>query len=262
MITMVVHGGAGHWREEQRARARQGIQAAVDAGHAILRQGGSALDAVQRAVVILEDDPVFNAGRGAVSDELGNVSHDASIMRGSDRAAGAVAAVTGMRNPIQAARAVLDEGRHVLLVGLQGSDTASDATGGGGNTVGAVARDLHGHLAAATSTGGISGKHPARVGDSALIGAGTWASDTVAVSCTGDGEGIIRVALAHEIDALVRHAHLPLDHAADRALHQLAPFGTGGLIALGADGAPATPFTTRAMPRAVRIGDHPARIDV
>lgn len=267
---MVVHGGAGAWRPEYRERARHGVQRAVDAGHAVLRDGGDALDAVQLAVTILEDDPVFNAGRGAVTDDNGATLHDASLMRGSDRAAGAVAALTGIRHPILAARAVLDEGRHVLLVGGAASAYAHaqglEPAGAEphieqrGNTVGAVARDAHGRLAAATSTGGTQGKHPGRVGDSALIGSGTWADETVAISCTGDGEAIIRVALAHELAALTRHA--PLGEAAQQALAQLAPFGTAGLIAVGHDGSVAAAFTTAAMPRAVRIGDHPATIDV
>jgi L-asparaginase / beta-aspartyl-peptidase len=265
---MVVHGGAGTWRREYLEPARTGVRRAGDAGHAVLADGGEALDAVQIAVRILEDDPVFNAGRGAVVDETGATLHDASLMRGHDRAAGAVAALTGIRNPIDAARAVLDDGRHVLLVGEAASRYAREcglttaepefATDQRGNTVGAVARDRHGRLAAATSTGGTHGKHPGRVGDSGLIGAGTWAGDTVAISCTGDGEAIIRVALAHEVDALLRHAGLDVVTAADRALRGIS----GGLIAVTADGAIAAPFTTRAMPRAVRIGDHPTTIDV
>lgn len=267
---MVVHGGAGAWRPEHRQAARAGVQRAVDAGHALLRQGGDALDAVQHAVTILEEDPVFNAGRGAVTDEHGATLHDASLMRGHDRAAGAVAALTGIRHPILAARAVLDEGRHVLLVGdaasayarQAGLETSSPMPSieQRGNTVGAVARDARGRLAAATSTGGTQGKHPGRVGDTPLIGAGTWADDAVAISCTGDGEAIIRVALAHELAARQRHA--PLVEAAQQALAQLAPFGTAGLIAVGRDGAVANAFTTDAMPRAVRIGDHPATVDV
>ncbi len=182
-------------------------------------------------------------------------------MRGADRAAGAVAAIRGIRNPVLAARAVLDEGRHVLLVGEPAEDFAREAgletapeewfvterrrlVFERGGTVGAVARDARGGLAAATSTGGTSGKHPGRVGDSPLIGAGTWADDaTVAVSCTGDGEAVIRNALAHEVDALMRHAGLPLAQACERAIARIAPHGTGGLIAVGADGV-AAPFTT------------------
>lgn len=273
MITIVVHGGAGSWRDEHRADALAGVQRGVDAGHAVLDRGGDALSAVEAAVVVLEDDPVFNAGRGAVLDERGAVLHDASLMRGTDRAAGAVAALGGVRNPVRAARAVLDEGRHVLLVGEEAAAFARERGvetahadwfhGDGrdeqrGNTVGAVALDAHGGVAAATSTGGTSGKHPGRVGDSALIGAGTWACDSmVAVSCTGDGEAIIRVALAHEIDALMRHAGLPLAAAADQALDGLGPFGTAGLVAVGADGSVAAPFTTAGMPRAWRIGNQP-----
>src|SRR6478609_1738521 len=273
---MVVHGGAGTWRPEFRDRAREGVERAVDAGHAILHEGGDALDAVQQAVIVLEDDPVFNAGRGSVQDQNGAILHDAALMRGSDRAAGAVAALAGIRNPIEAARAVLDEGRHVMLVGApaahfareHGLSTATDdwfrtpeRVEQRGNTVGAVARDANGRVAAATSTGGTNHKHPGRVGDSSLIAVGTWADDsTVAISCTGDGEGIMRIALAHEIDALMRHARLDLSTAADRALRQLAPFGTGGLIAVGVDGAVAAPYTTAAMPHAIRVGDMPATI--
>src|SRR4051812_1140486 len=192
-------------------------------------------------------------------------------MRGSDRAAGAVAALSGIRNPVRAARAVLDEGRHVMLVGEAAGAFAREAgldTAAGPyfiteerrrrhehGTVGAVALDDKGGVAAATSTGGIDGKPPGRVGDSPLIAAGTWADDTtVAISCTGDGEAIIRTALAHEIDALLRHAGLPLPEACERALAGMRGLGNGGVIALGADGRIATPFTTAAMPRAFRVG--------
>jgi isoaspartyl peptidase/L-asparaginase-like protein (Ntn-hydrolase superfamily) len=278
-VEIVVHGGAGRWPQERLEAARDGIEEAVRVGHRVLAAGGEALDAAQAAVVVPEDDPVFNAGRGSVLDERGFVLMDASVMRGRDRAAGAVAAVRGIRNPVLAARAVLDEGRHVLLVGEpagqfareMGLDTAPEAwlrtderqqgfvrVG----TVGAVARDRNGRLAAATSTGGTGGKHPGRVGDSPIIGAGTWADDaTAAISCTGDGEAIMRIALAHEVDALVRHAGLPLEHACAHALAGLEPFGTAGLIALGADGAIATPFTTDAMPHGWCVGEGPVTVD-
>jgi beta-aspartyl-peptidase (threonine type) len=273
MIAIVVHGGAGRWPAEAREAALEGVARAVETGHAVLAAGGEALAAVQAAVVLLEDDPVFNAGRGSALDENGEARLDAAVMRGTDRAAGAVAAVMGIRNPVLAARAVMDQGRHVLLVGeaagafarAAGLETAPPewfvtarrrrALG----TVGAVARDAHGGLAAATSTGGIDGKHPGRAGDAPLIGAGTWAdAATAAISCTGDGEAIIRVALAHEIDALMRHAGLPLETACERALAGLAPLGTAGLIAVGGAGEIAAPFTTAAMPRAWRLGDGPA----
>jgi isoaspartyl peptidase/L-asparaginase-like protein (Ntn-hydrolase superfamily) len=240
--------------------------------------------ATQAAVIVLEDDPVFNAGRGAVLDERGFIAHDAAMMRGADRAAGAVAALEGIRNPVMAARTVLEEGRHVMLVGEPaglyareaGLDTAPETwfrtderraafergDNERGGTVGAVARDGRGGMAAATSTGGSSGKHPGRVGDSPLVAAGTWADDaTAAISCTGDGEAIIRVALAHEIDALIRHAGLPLAEACDRALAGLEHLGTAGVIAVGAEGI-AAPFTTPAMPRGWRVGGGPVEIAI
>jgi beta-aspartyl-peptidase (threonine type) len=283
-VAIVVHGGAGRWPEAAHERARAGVERALQAGHAVLAAGGDALSAVQAAVIVLEDDPVFNAGRGAVLDERGFIAHDAAVMRGADRAAGAVAAIKGIRNPVTAARTVLDEGRHVMLVGESagfyareaGLDTAPEAwfrteerreafergDNERGGTVGAVARDAGGSMAAATSTGGSSGKHPGRVGDSPLVAAGTWADDgTAAISCTGDGEAIIRVALAHEIDALIRHAGLPLAEACDRALAGLAHLGTAGVIAVGADGI-AAPFTTPAMPRGWRVGGGPVEIAI
>ncbi len=283
-VAIVVHGGAGRWPEGAHERARKGVERAVRAGHAVLEAGGDALSAVQAAVIVLEDDPVFNAGRGAVLDERGFIAHDAAVMRGADRAAGAVAAIKGIRNPVSAARTVLDEGRHVMLVGESaglyareaGLDTAPEAwfrteerreafergDNERGGTVGAVARDARGGMAAATSTGGSSGKHPGRVGDSPLVAAGTWADDaTAAISCTGDGEAIIRVALAHEIDALIRHAGLSLPEACDRALAGLEHLGTAGLIAVGADGI-AAPFTTAAMPRGWRVGAGPVEIAI
>ncbi|WP_028061789.1 isoaspartyl peptidase/L-asparaginase family protein [Candidatus Solirubrobacter pratensis] len=279
-VAIVVHGGAGEWPADAHDAARAGMEAAVEAGHAILAAGGDALAAVEAAVVVLEDDPIFNAGRGAALDERGGVLLDASLMRGADRAAGSVAALRGIRNPVRAARAVMEDGRHLMLVGesaslfarTAGLETAPESwfrtearrrafengDSSRGGTVGAVARDARGGLAAATSTGGSARKHPGRVGDSPLVAAGTWADDaTAAVSCTGDGEAIIRTALAHEVDALMRHAGLPLAEACEVALAGLAlrP-GTGGLIAVCADDV-AAPFTTPAMPRAWRLGHGP-----
>jgi L-asparaginase / beta-aspartyl-peptidase len=278
-VVIAVHGGAGRPPPDREA-AKQGVAAAVDAGHAELTAGGSALDAVVAAVEVLEDDPQFNAGRGAALTEDAQVELDASIMSGRDRAAGAVAAVHGVRHPVRAARAVLDEGRHVLLVGLAATDYARN-TGlellpdewfitddqrrrlerahevAAEGTVGAVALDSRGHLAAATSTGGIARQHRGRVGDSPLIGAGTWADDeTVAVSCTGDGEAIIRSAMAHEVEALLRHGGRPVAEAAEEALAVLSRCGgTGGLIAVSADGSVTARCTTVAMPHAWRVGE-------
>jgi L-asparaginase / beta-aspartyl-peptidase len=281
-IAIVVHGGAGGTpRAERVGRLRVGAAAAVEAGHQVLADGGAALDAVEAAVRVLEDDPEFNAGRGAALTEEGHVELDASVMDGTSRAAGAVAAVRCVRNPVVAARAVLAEGRHVLLVGAPATAFAREhglafepeewfvtarerralerrqtaATG----TVGAVARDSAGRLAAATSTGGVAGQRVGRVGDSPLVGAGTWADDaTVAVSCTGHGESIIRAALAHEVDALLRHGGLGLHEACERAVAALERYGgDGGLIAVSARGEVAATFSTPAMTRGWRVGDGP-----
>ena len=282
-IAIVVHGGAGGLpRDEERLeRMRSGAAAAVEAGHAVLAAGGAALDAVEAAVVVLEDDPEFNAGRGAALTEYGRVELDASMMDGTTRAAGAVAAVRGVRNPIRAARAVLEEGRHVLLVGPPAVEFAAtaglafeaetwfvtererqalaNAAEPARGTVGAVARDAEGRLAAATSTGGVSGQRLGRVGDSPLVGAGTWADDaTVAVSCTGHGESIIRSALAHEVDALLRHRGLGLDEACELAIEGLGRWGQdGGLIAVSAHGEVAATFNSPGMTRAWRVGEGP-----
>jgi L-asparaginase / beta-aspartyl-peptidase len=285
-IAIVVHGGAGGLpRDEDRLeRMRSGAAAAVEAGHAVLAAGGAALDAVEAAVVVLEDDPEFNAGRGAALTEYGRVELDASMMDGTNRAAGAVAAVRGVCNPIRAARAVLEDGRQVLLVGPPATEFAAtaglafesevwfvterertalsrlkerDAAGARG-TVGAVARDAEGRLAAATSTGGVSGQRLGRVGDSPLIGAGTWADDGVAVSCTGHGESIIRSALAHEVHALLRHRGLSLEEACSTGLESIARFGgDGGVIAVTSHGEVSATFNSEAMTRGWRVGDGP-----
>jgi beta-aspartyl-peptidase (threonine type) len=264
-----------------------GAAAAVEAGHAVLAEGGSALDAVEAAVVVLEDDPVFNAGRGAALTADGGVELDASVMEGTGRFVGAVAGVEGVRNPVRAARAVLRDGHHVLLVGTAARQFAADhgvelcdpgwpvtdeqravlASGDLGwaaGTVGAVARDAEGRLAAATSTGGTMGKRRGRVGDSPLIGAGTWADDdTVAVSCTGDGEAIIRIAMAHEVEALVRLRGLSLDQACTEALAELERRGGhGGLIAVSAAGEVTARFSSPGMTRGWRVGDGPVHTAV
>ena len=280
-IAIVVHGGAGALtRDPERLELmRAGAAAAVAAGHAVLAAGGAAAEAVEAAVVVLEDDPEFNAGRGAALTEYGRVELDASMMDGTTRRAGAVAAVRGVRNPIRAARAVLEEGRHVLLVGAPATEFAATAglrfeseiwfvtererlaltaagTAGARGTVGAVARDVNGRLAAATSTGGVSGQRLGRVGDSPLVGAGTWADDeTVAVSCTGHGESIIRSALAHEVDALLRHRGLELQEACAVAIEGLGRWGEdGGLIAVSSHGEVAATFNSPGMTRAWRVG--------
>ncbi|WP_174285084.1 isoaspartyl peptidase/L-asparaginase family protein [Sphingomonas bacterium] len=285
--TIAVHGGAGRLTRdtltpEQDAGARAGLAAAIDAGAAILARDGSALDAVEAAVRVLEDDPRFNAGRGAVLTHAGAIELDAAIMDGRDRSAGAVTGVTRTRSPVALARAVMADGRHVFLAGAaadvfaddQGLDRAApgwfetderrrqhaELIAGGGDgfdvdmkygTVGAVARDAAGHLAAATSTGGVTGKRWGRIGDSPVIGAGTWADDrSVAVSCTGSGEYFLRVGVGHEIDARVRLAGATLAAATDAVLAEVEALGgTGGAIVVGREGPAHWAFTTPGMNR-------------
>jgi len=285
---IVIHGGAGAlpYSAERIQTMRAGAAAAVEAGYDVLAAGGGALDAVEAAVVVLEDDPVFNAGRGAALTQDGGVELDAAVMEGTGRRAGSVACVSGVRNPVRASRAALEDGHHVMYVGEAAREFAESAglemcgeewhatpgqrralaagvSGWAAGTVGAVARDGQGRLAAATSTGGTMGKRRGRVGDSPLIGAGTWADDaSAAVSCTGDGENIIRTAMAHEIDALVRYAGRTLDEACTEALATLERNGGhGGLIAVTAD-AVAARFSSPSMTRAWRVGDGPVETAV
>jgi beta-aspartyl-peptidase (threonine type) len=252
--SIIVHGGAGA-PLARAAEFRPGVRAAVAAGWAVLAGGGRALDAVEAAVRSLENDERFNAGRGSVLTEAGTVEMDASIMEGDRLACGAVAAVSRVANPVSLARRVLDDGRHVLLVGqgahafaraagLPECDPASLITerqrgrlaeriaGTAGGTVGAAALDRHGTVAAATSTGGMVGKRPGRVGDSALIGCGTYADSSLGgVSCTGDGEAIIRVVLARRALEYLKEADDP-DYAAKVSVDLLVEEGRGegGLI--------------------------------
>jgi beta-aspartyl-peptidase (threonine type) len=256
--SIIVHGGAGAPLADA-AAFRPGIRAAVAAGWAVLAAGGRALDAVEAAVRSLEDHERFNAGRGSVLTEAGTVEMDASIMEGDRLACGAVAAVSRIANPVSLARRVLDDGRHVLLVaegahafahdaGLPACDPTSLVTerqrtrlaerraqtrdlgsrAAAGGTVGATALDRHGTIAAATSTGGTLGKRPGRVGDSALIGCGTYADSSLGgVSCTGDGEAIIRVVLARRALDYLKEADDP-DYAAKVAVDLLVEEGRGG----------------------------------
>jgi len=250
------------------------LESALDAGHRILAGDGASLDAVTAAVVALEDDPLFNAGRGAVYNAAGKHELDASIMDGATLRAGAVAAVSRIRNPLLAARAVMEKSPHVLLAG-KGAEQFARKHGlvlvsqsyfhssarreawkkglkGHHGTVGAVALDRRGNLAAATSTGGYTGKLPGRVGDSPLIGAGTYADNsTCAVSGSGWGEAFIRVALAHEVSARMRHRGEDVVQASKAALKSLVPLkGDGGLIALDGRGNIAMPFNSEGMLRA------------
>jgi L-asparaginase / beta-aspartyl-peptidase len=273
--SLIVHGGAGADPKDDLDELRAGMRAAAEAGWRVLGGGGRALDAAEAAVRSLEDHPRFNAGRGSVLTSAGDVEMDASIMDGDRLACGAVGAVTRIRNPISLARRVLDDGTHVLLVGA-GAETfalahdivacapeeliterqrrrwanreprLADARG----TVGAVAIDRAGTAAAATSTGGTWGKRPGRVGDSALIGCGTYADSTLgAVSCTGDGEAIIRVVLARRTLDFLKDAGDP-DYAARVAIDLLVDDGRGGggLIVVDWRGRTAWAHSTPFMP--------------
>jgi L-asparaginase / beta-aspartyl-peptidase len=266
---IVVHGGAGD-RSLTGARAEAGLAAAgraLCAGSAVLVAGGTALDAVVAAVMVLEDDGSLNAGRGAVRTSAGTVELSASVMDGATRGAGGVAVAAGLRHPVEAARRVLREGGHVLFAGPAVAALAEgpvndvvapvdDAVVPGGvldspGTVGAVALDGEGHLAAATSTGGIRGQHPGRVGDSPVIGAGTWADDrTCAVSATGDGDAFLRAVFAHDVHARMVYGGLGLAAACDAALDAVSVLGgRGGCVAVDRLGNVAMPFTTSTMLR-------------
>lgn len=269
-----VHGGAGDPPQASRPGHGEGCAAAAAAGAEILRAGGSALDAVQRAVEVLEDDPRFNAGTGACLTEDGNLELDASIMNG-DLAAGAVCVLPPFLHPIAIARAVLDDGRHVLYasegaarfaesrgfsratpdamitaaVRERFARGASAPEGYAGNTVGAVARDVRGHVAAATSTGGTFFKRSGRVGDTPIVGAGTYADDEAgAASATGIGEAIIRVCLAKSVVDWLKQG-LGAEDAARAAalLLEERGRGTGGLVLVDARGRFGFARTTPAM---------------
>ena len=281
---IVVHGGAGVMprgsiSREDEAAYRAGLEAARDAGAAVLASGGLALDAVEAAVRSLEDNPNFNAGRGAVLDRDGFAELDAAIMDGRDRSAGAVAQVRAIRNPVSGARAVMETTPHVLLAGPGAVQVARDSgleivdpsyfvtprrqeqlkrvlsrraeAWDKRGTVGAVARDAHGNLAAATSTGGMAAKMPGRIGDSPLIGAGVYADNaSCAVSATGHGEMFIRVSVARMICARVEMQGMSAKAAAEATLAEVkAMGGDGGVIVAGADGSTAFSFNTPGMYR-------------
>ena len=270
----------GRLDPEQEKCARAGLEAALTAGSAILEKRESALDAVEAAVRVLEEDTCFNAGRGSVLTASGCIELDAAIMDGRDRRAGAVAGLRTTRAPISLARRLLDDGPHVFLSGKGADDFArshgleqvdnswfeiperrrqlEELLGEGGfddevkyGTVGAVAVDVDGHVAVATSTGGLTAKRWGRVGDSPLIGAGTYADDrAAAVSATGSGEYFVRAVAAHQLAERVRLGGQSLQRALDAVLADVASLGgKGGLIAVAPDGEAAWSFTTPAMYR-------------
>lgn len=287
MHAIAVHGGAGTLARadltpESERDYRSGLRRALSAGFEVLERGGASLDAVVAAVRVLEDDPLFNAGHGAVVAANGAHELDASLMDGRELRAGAVTGVRHVKSPIELARLVMERSPHVMLAGpgaeefaleqgmvpvpnsyfaterrrlelermLRGElDTGRESLMG---TVGAVARDANGNLAAATSTGGMTGKRWGRVGDSPIIGAGTYAAnDCCAVSATGHGEYFIRAAVAHEIASLMRYRGMSVRQAADEVvMRQLTKLGgAGGVIAIGQDGEVAMPFNSEGMLR-------------
>lgn len=271
---LVLHGGAGPLREVSYASAEAHMRGVLGEGRDRLAAGAAALDVVQDLVRALEASGFHVAGRGASANRAGQWELDAAIMDGSSRRAGAVAALRGFKSPVDAARLVMERTPHVLLVGKGAGALArhhglervwnpksyytpavSRMTAEGElahGTVGAVALDTEGRLAAATSTGGLLNKTPGRVGDTPIIGAGTWADERVAVSCTGQGEYFLRAAVAADVSARVRYGRQSLKEAAEGALADMKILGgDGGLIAVDVLGHVATPFTSQGMKRAV-----------
>jgi len=292
MFGIAIHGGAGtlpraDMSADAERRYRAGLKEAIDAGFAVLTAGGTSMDAVARAVVLLEDNPLFNAGKGAVFTLDGRNELDASIMDGSTLKAGAVCGVTRIRNPIELARAVMDKSEQVMLAGTGAEEFAAAVgfsfvpqsyfytperwaqlerirSGDAGlsaltishiGTVGAVAVDARGRLAAATSTGGMTGKRYQRIGDSPIIGAGTYADDrSCAVSATGHGEVFIRTVVAHDICSRMRFGGRSIGEAVREVVHGELPAlgGEGGVIAIDARGEIAIEFNSEGMFRASR----------
>jgi beta-aspartyl-peptidase (threonine type) len=295
-IAMVIHGGAGTIRKEEmsperEAEIRAALEQALQTGYGVLAGGGNAVDAVEATMRVMENSPLFNAGKGAVFTNQGRNELDASIMDGSTRNAGAVASVTRIKNPISAARKVMTESRHVMLVG-EGAEAFAEANGlelveneyfftqdrwdrlqkaiekekvdadqsAAGipadkyGTAGCVALDKDGNIAAGTSTGGLTNKRWGRVGDSPIVGAGTYADNaTCGVSCSGVGELFMRGLLAYDVSAMMRYSKAPLEEAVQTVVHTkltgMQGAHTGGMIALDRDGNIAMEFNTAGMYR-------------
>ena len=311
-IVLAIHGGAGTIMKStmtpgKEKQYKEKLKEALDAGYTILEEGGTSVDAVEKAVMVLEDSPLFNAGKGSVFTSEGKNEMDASIMEGEGLNAGSVAAVTNIKNPIQAARVVMENSPHVMLTGKgaevfveeQGCETADSAyfynelryqqwqkikntkkiqldhSEDKGDvqpsfdmefnpnpddkfgTVGAVALDVFGNLAAATSTGGMTNKSYGRVGDSPIIGSGTYANNqTCAVSSTGHGEFFMRALAAYTVSVMMEYQSLSLDKASEATIKKIADLGgSGGLIAVDKTGNVAMPFNTKGMYRAFKKSD-------
>lgn len=304
-IGIAIHGGAGtilrtSMTAEKEQTYRTALKEALHKGYSVLQNGGSALDAVEQAVILMEDCPLFNAGRGAVFNSLGKHEMDAAIMDGSNLSAGAVSLVNNVKNPISLARKIMEKTSHVFVCGKgaeeyakmfglpfaedeyfhdafryeqwQKSRTAgqvildhtslNDKKFG---TVGAVACDLHGNLAAATSTGGMTNKAVGRIGDSPLIGAGTYANNnTCAVSCTGHGELFIRSVVAYDISALMEYKGLSLYEACDEVVMKklVTIGGEGGLISIDKNCNICMPFNSDGMYRASKSSNNQELIEI
>ena len=298
---IAIHGGAGTilrstMTPEKEIEYKQALADAINAGELVLIDGGSALDAVEAAIVSLENNPLFNAGKGAVFTNMGKNEMDASLMDGKDLRAGAVAGVQNIKNPITLSRAVMDQSEHVMLAGLGAMEfaekvgvefaddeyffvpmrfeqlqkakesdtmildhTEDDFENGEKKfgTVGCVALDVHGNIAAGTSTGGMTNKKYGRVGDAPLIGVGTYANEQVGVSCTGWGEYFIRNVVAHDLAALMAYKGLTVKAAGDEIIYKKVPNlgGDGGLIALDKEGNVTMPFNTEGMYRGTLTSD-------
>ncbi len=283
-MKIVIHGGAGvinkdNLSETQIAEYHQVLKQALETGYGLLKQGKPAIDAVESAVKVMEDSPLFNAGRGSVFTAENTIETDAAIMDGSTLECGAVAAVQGGKNPGSLARKVMEQSPHVLLGGKgaeafarkhniafepqeyfytdkrkeqlekakQKNQLNLDHSDDKYGTVGAVAIDQNGNLAAATSTGGMTNKQFGRIGDSPLIGAGTYANDLVAVSCTGIGELFIKNVVAYDVAAQMKYLGVTAKEAAEKIIFETMPQGSGGLIAIDKNGNIAMPFNTKGM---------------
>jgi beta-aspartyl-peptidase (threonine type) len=304
-FSIAIHGGAGTLVKGMMTSAleaayRAHLKNALDRGYALLENGGTAVDAVEKAVQVLEDSPLFNAGKGAVFTATGSHEMDASIMDGKTLNAGGVSLITGIKNPVSLAKAIMEKSEHVFLAGegamqfakeldykledasyfydelrykqwLEIKDTDSfqldhatkkDSKFG---TVGAVACDQNGNIAAATSTGGMTNKKWGRVGDSPMIGAGNYANNkTCAISCTGSGEFFIRGVVAYDVACLMEHKNMSLKEASEEVIHKriLEIGGDGGLIAVDAKGNIAMPFNTEGMYRASKTSQGEEEISI
>ena len=304
-FSIAIHGGAGTllkglMTEALETKYKYALQAALDAGSKMLEENGTALDAVEAAVVLLENSPLFNAGKGAVFTNTGSHEMDAAIMDGKNLEAGAVSLISGIKNPISLSRDIMEKSDHVFLAGegalqfakkngyglespdyfydevryqqwqnIKDSDTFqldhSVKKDGKFGTVGAVALDQHGNIAAATSTGGMTNKKWGRVGDSPMIGAGTYANnETCAVSCTGSGEFFIRGVVAYDVSCLMEYKGLSLEDAAKEVIQNrvLKIGGDGGLIAVDAKGNITMPFNTEGMYRAFKKSNGETGVEI